>query len=399
MAPHLLGPHYSVTCSNCRAQHEIAWTPETDLEFVCSQCGTLQPRDPQLKPKLGDQVPLQSVVSDAQSFWTPRRFDVVVVVNGDDRSTSTETTDGRLREAGVIKRVIGLPGELLQFRYGDLYVDGRLVQKKWQDQVEQSVVVHRDDWAGSVDSILGWKPEGGGGWRRQNEGWIHQSPVEAAVGRLVYHHRRCVLTQQGFIPEAPIEDTLVYSQSRARKLNPVSDLMVTGRIKLTPKSRLSCALKAGSETVHVEWDYGRSIVRVRVPGRPQSVSAAVAWPSHKDLKIAFSCFDRKVTLVHEDRVVLEVDFSQVAYTSHRQGYSSQPVSFEAQGEVELKELSILRDLHLVGPYGDETNWDLGRRLESDEFFLVGDHLADSIDSRTSGRGWRRSEMLAWVPRD
>lgn len=399
MAPHLLGPHYSVTCSTCRAQHKIAWTPDTDLEFVCPQCGSLQPRDPQLKPELGDQVPLQSIVSSAPSIWTPKRFDVVVVSNEDDRFASTAAGEGLLRDAGVIKRVIGLPGELLQFRYGDLYVDGRLIQKKWQDQVQQRVAVHRDVGLPNVDPILGWKSEGGVGWSRHHQGWIHRNPVEGVVGRLVYHHRRCVLTQQGLVPEAPIEDTLVYSQSQARKLNPVSDLMVTGRIKLKPKSRLSCALKTGSETVHVEWDAGLSSVTVRVPGRTQPVSATVDWPSGPDLDMAFSCFDRKVTLVHDDRIALEVDFSQVAYTSRRQGYSSQPVSFEAEGEVELTELSIHRDLHLVGPYGDETNWELGRRLEPDEFFLVGDHLADSIDSRTSGRGWRRSQMLAWVPRD
>lgn len=221
--------------------------------------------------------------------------------------------------------------------------------------------------------------------------------MEASSSRLVYRHRRCVLTSQNLIQDAPIEDTLVYSQSNARRLNPVSDLIIQGRFKLTSQSRLTCDLKTGAETVGVQWDAASSQLLVVVPGRSQPVSTPIDLPADVELGMAVSCFDRKVTVVLGDEVVLEADFSDVDYTVRREDYSSRPVVFAAEGEVELGALSIFRDLHLVGPYGDETWWELGRRLEPDEFFLVGDHLAESIDSRTSGRGWRRSKILAWLP--
>ena len=393
MAPHLLGPHYAVTCTHCGGKHSIALTADTASEFVCSQCGTLQERDPQLKPQLGDQVQLRSLVNKTPNSWNPKRFDVVVVSTADERSSEFALSPDRQLRVGTIKRVIGLPGEPLQFRYGDLFVDGQLVQKSWTDQLRQGVLVHRDQ---TRVSPIGWQSEGPVGWSRHHQGWIHRNPVQGKAGRLVYRHRRCVLTSQNLVPEAPIEDTLTYSQGRARRLNPVSDLIIRGRVKLTPKSRLYCDLKTGAETIRVQWDTVSSQLQVDVPGRSQSISTPVALPDGEGLEMAISSFDRKVTVVHGDEIVLEADFSDVDYTSRREDYSSQPVNFHAEGDVELSALSIFRDLHLVGPYGDEIRWELGRRLESDEYFLIGDHLAESIDSRTSGRGWSRSEMIAWV---
>ncbi|MEC9115937.1 MAG: S26 family signal peptidase, partial [Planctomycetota bacterium] len=115
----------------------MAWESGLDKDFVCPQCGVRQYSEVVPQPVLGDRVDF--VLGEKE--WEPDRFDVVVVeASGPGKETEVNALPGG-DEQRLVKRIIGLPGETLAFRHGDLYIDDRLTRKSWNQQVQQSVLV------------------------------------------------------------------------------------------------------------------------------------------------------------------------------------------------------------------------------------------------------------------
>ena len=390
MAPHLLGPHVVWECATCGWEIPVAWEPGLVEDFVCPQCGVRQCSEVAPQPTLGDRV--EFVLGDQQ--WKPARFDVVVVEASAAGKETAVNVLPRVSEERLVKRIIGLPGESLEFRHGDLYIDDRLIRKSWYQQVQHSILVHRDFWRKDLQAKVGWEADLDAAWTRDMDRWFSQSQSGTKAGGLVYHHRRCVVTPNGEVPRAPVEDTLAYSQSQPRRLNPVNDLMLRGQLRMADASQLTCSLAVGDRRGSVIWDLDQQRVMTQVPGQFDFKSRKVHLPQREWAHFGISCFDRRLTVELQGVVIAEEDFVDDNYTNRRSGYSTEPIVLEACGEVEVQGLEIRRDLHLVGPYGDETQWELGRKLGEDEYFLIGDNLPDSIDSRISRRGVSRKQLLA-----
>ncbi|MEC8592381.1 MAG: S26 family signal peptidase, partial [Planctomycetota bacterium] len=167
-----------------------------------------------------------------------------------------------------------------------------------------------------------------------------------------------------------------------------------GQWRMADTSRLTCSLASGDRIVSVIWDLDQQRVMTKVPGQLDFGSKKIHLPQREWAHFGVSCFDRRLTVELQGVVIVEEDFVDKNYTNKRSGYSTEPIVLEASGEVEVQGLEIRRDLHLVGPYGDETQWELGRKLGEDEYFLIGDNLPDSVDSRISRRGVSRRQLLA-----
>ena len=159
-------------------------------------------------------------------------------------------------------------------------------------------------------------------------------------------------------------------------------------------SQLTCSMASGDRGVRVVWDLDQQVVRTQVPGQVDFKSRKIDLPHGRWSHFGVSCFDRRLCVEFQGAVIAEENFFDGDYTDQRSSYSTDPIVLEAHGEVSVQRLEIRRDLHLVGPYGDETLWELGRKLGADEYFLVGDNLPDSVDSRISRRGVSRSQILA-----
>ena len=152
MAPTLLGYHKRVTCPACRYEFpfgvafdesvddsgKIADSPQWAMCPNCGQGGIdvrTQPRNE------GDQLLVQK---DSYSFIPPKRWEVVVFRNPD------HPTDV------YVKRVAGLPGESVQVRHGDLYINGRLHHKHIKAQRAVRILVYDDRCSPQNDKF--WKP-------------------------------------------------------------------------------------------------------------------------------------------------------------------------------------------------------------------------------------------------
>ena len=114
MAPALMGPHVAPTCSRCGWVSHIGTDQLPAGGWVtCSKCAGLLKLD-ELPVAPGDTM---WVDRTAFLLRGPRRWDVVVFQCPNDATQL------------CVKRVVGLPGERVAFRDGEVLINDRLVTK------------------------------------------------------------------------------------------------------------------------------------------------------------------------------------------------------------------------------------------------------------------------------
>ena len=116
MAETLLGPHWDVVCGDCglRFAHG-ADAPRGSETAVCPNCGYREHRLPSDGEVSGDRLLVHKSVCALRS---PRRWEVVAFRRFDGK--------GRI----YVKRIVGLPGELVQIRDGDVYINGEIQARR-----------------------------------------------------------------------------------------------------------------------------------------------------------------------------------------------------------------------------------------------------------------------------
>lgn len=153
MAPCLLGFHKRVECPTCKHLFAFGVAYDTDepgeaeelqrsrSRAVCPNCGQtgIDLRD--VPRNHGDQL---LVNKQAYLYYKPRRWEIVVFRN-----------PAKAIEA-YVKRVVGLPGEQLQINDGDVFIDGQLVRKDYDQQRAMRILVHEHDHRPERDA--GYRP-------------------------------------------------------------------------------------------------------------------------------------------------------------------------------------------------------------------------------------------------
>lgn len=177
MAPTLLGYHHEVVCPDCgyhfargaRYPEDVNWPSEAvaqDLvgddarvaSTICPNC--LAAIDVSGLPvNEGDQLMVHKYAYDLRD---PRRWEVVVFRNPADVTQP------------YVKRVTGLPGEVVEIEGGDIYADGRLQRKPLDVQRALRILVddhdhqpHDEDpniqprWVAVEGEASSWSDDGG----------------------------------------------------------------------------------------------------------------------------------------------------------------------------------------------------------------------------------------------
>jgi signal peptidase I len=140
MAPTLYGNNFRVACARCdypfavgRSDGERASSDDTDIA-VCPVCGhSFEFSKGQTSD--GSKILVNKLL---YKLRRPERYEIVVFKYPKNQGES------------FIKRVVGLPGETIQIRRGDLYVNGALATKpdEVQDTVWQPYFDARYPWDG-----------------------------------------------------------------------------------------------------------------------------------------------------------------------------------------------------------------------------------------------------------
>jgi len=187
MAPTLPGFHKRVVCPSCRYEFAVgvsdgqpphrralAQPQEATSDskvgsqltagetVVCPNCGRDSIAINGLPRNQGDQL---LVDKNAYLFRSPRRWEVVVFRNPTRPSQA------------YVKRIVGLPGESVAVKQGDVWIDGQRARKNLAQQRAVRIPVY--DIRFTPQNDAGWQPrwvtdEEAPGWQREGGGFLIQ---------------------------------------------------------------------------------------------------------------------------------------------------------------------------------------------------------------------------------
>ena len=385
MAPTLLGLHKEVTCANCRYRFILGMDDRgRSARPVCPNCGQYAADSSDAVPSNGDRLLVQKFLFDLRS---PRRWEVAVF------QSTVEPTQA------YVKRVVGLPGETIQIRDGDLYVDGRIARKNLAAiRAMRQLVFDNDFLPDDSDRFPRWVFRRGrtrfseaSGWKAVGTSFVHVPSKNDGnlVDWLDYRHWDPDTARYG-----PIRDFYAYNGADVRSDNLIGDLILDAMVSPGPDARnLVVRINGRADSVFVTLPIdGPARPEVRRNGRfipPENAGKGLASTSTsisgtKPSRLEVAVVDRRLIVAVNGRLAFDpIDFNDFASGP---GPFASPISLGVQGgRLTVSNLKIYRDVYYTGtladapkrPFGVDTPYVLGRG----EYFVLGDNSPVSNDSR------------------
>ncbi len=384
MAFALWGAHRLVICPDCGFAFACeAQAPPPSPRAICPNCGSVIGGIDSLPDLDGDRL---LVDRWAFQFRRPRRWEIVAFRHPLEAKKI------------VIKRVAGLPGESLQIKNGDLYLNGQIQRKSLDCQRSMAVLVYD---AGYPPAVIPGRPALPPRWQVENEKsrWNsaqgrfshhpHPSPLpegEGTIDWLVYHNWRRTPNQKDEVQECPVTDIMPYNQGLPRReedVHVVSDLMLCFRLEaIAGQGKFFTRAIDGKDVFQVEIDPPSGVYRATRNGREISPENNGFVPNNKSLDVTVSLLDRQFLLAINNRTVFCLPLDDPISKTEP---TSQPfaIGVEQLG-TDVADLRIYRDVYYTHPIG----WDSRRgqdqpvQLAGNEYFVLGDNSSISEDSRT-----------------
>jgi signal peptidase I len=374
MAPALLGIHREVACADCGLPFPCGIDAgRTPPRAVCPNCGCSNDNFETLPNVPGDWLLLDR---EAFAFRPPRRWEVVAL------------RWPRRADAVVLKRVVGLPGESVEIRDGDVYIDGLIERKFLEQQRAMAILVHDAAHRPTREQSPPprWRAERPDSrWNASEKGFSHPAgPANIPIDWLVYHHAR--QSGKDFV-ESPVADVASYDPLRPRReedVHPVADLMLSFRLSGV----------SGQGIVYVRADDGREHFEARL-----HFDQAVPWyearrgrqpipngegnmsPGTDSRSIEVSLVDRQFLLAVDGRTVVRYPCEPSRLPTHS---TSIPFAIGIQGmEAAVDELRVYRDIYYTQPIKPSAPPTIVGSvvLGAGEYFVLGDNSPVSEDSR------------------
>lgn len=395
MAASLTGNHRTADCSRCGYPVRVGEPgpdarPVNFAKCVCPNCGkSLDLTDAAETP--GDRLLVDKTVYHARA---PRRWEIAVFHCPADLTKP------------YVKRVVGLPGEVIQVSGGDVYANGELLRK--------TLAQFREVRIPFFD--LNYPPPGG--W---HDRWLIDpptpkptafgptpKPVDAAILHddalhlaataepvwLTYRHWNLDTKT-----EEPVGDVLAYNgrpmenqekfASRPKKgfdleerPDPVHDFAVEFDLEVVAGNG-SVALWLGDSADTVRADLPIAIpsnVQISHTGGPRMIVADdLRLKPGKTYRVEFAFVDRRASLALDGKeVVAPLDLPFDPPARPQRGGKPRPFQMAASNvTVVVRNLRLYRDIH----YRTVGKADRGWPLPANEYFVLGDNSANSHDSR------------------
>jgi signal peptidase I len=365
MAPALLGPHREARCEACGMPLVCDAEDLTVDSLVCPNCGwpgnPLEPRTINGKRLFIDRATL--------GIRPPGRWEVFVF------RCSPHAQDY------CVKRIIGLPGESVEIREGDVYIDGRIARKTLVEQQASAMLVHDSAYR---DPRLPprWKAERtNSDWATSADGGWHRPAGDAkssATDWLTYVHSRRMPGSLDALEETPIRDDDPYNPDISRRLNDVTDVMLEARLRLAGNGELYLRAMDGRATFQLRIQSASGRATLERNGQEVQTAQIDARLIDRPVEIVLSTFDRRLLFAIDGR-------RQLIFDDDRSSAPPKPVSrpFAIAANrlaIAIERLRVLRDVYYTPP--TDTRQALSRQLGPDEYFVLGDNSPISVDSRS-----------------
>jgi signal peptidase I len=373
MAPALLGRHRACACPHC-GMTVVVGRPRADRDgrggeryyakAFCPNCGELVSHVGQAPETAGDQVLVNKA---AFAFRQPRRWEVVVF---------------RLFGMVFIKRVVGLPGESLMLRDGDVYVDGKLARKTFAQARTTCVPVFEQRF----QPVEGW----GERWEFQPDDGTNEGPDLLLDGRL----GRQTLTFRNGLPVdgkyPPFHDEYAYNGGLLAGSEPVHDFLIEADVEaLAGQGTLALRLCDGQDLVEVTLPVGRrkamemrtwpaNAKRPAIVEQQPRCSEAAGLLVGRSHRVEMAFVDRRFSVSVDGRLVVDnVDLPEPG----QRDAVDRPVQLEAHGAaVAIRNFRLCRDVHYTAR-GTHAVGGEAVLLGVEQYFVLGDNSPNSEDSR------------------
>lgn len=367
MAPVLLGFHHPLTCPECGHRWAIGRDASEipPARVTCPMCRSADLSVADIPWDAGDRV---LVLKGAYDLRPPKRWEMVVFRNPND-----------LRSA-YVKRAIGLPGESILIKEGDVFINGAIARKSFAELLRCALPVYDLSQAGRAPRAPARLHVTGDGstWSINGTSLLVAAADKSPSAMLEYRH----LDPWG--REGPIGDENEYNAAQFGTAGQeVSDLIIRAQVehqsgdgyfaivyRLSPHDVLE--LRVYPSRGRCEW--WENSVRVR-----QAITSP--WKG-QTREVILAYWDRRVG-VRVDGKPPWADWDRENGIGEPRGIS-RPVSLAARDfRGGVQEFRIDRDTHYRparrwgGRGGDETF-----HLGPDEYFMLGDNSAISNDSRS-----------------
>ncbi|TAJ19236.1 MAG: hypothetical protein EPO68_06560 [Planctomycetota bacterium] len=312
----------------------------------------------------GAHVPGELVLVRLRSDWRPRRFDLVVHERADQPDP-------------VVKRVVGLPGESVQIVAGDVVVNGA---RLGVDEPRAALVPLFDSRAQSLDELFAFERGAGTPWRLVGREFVFDGAASssgAPAAWCSYHpdvrdeYRR--LDGALSVGTEQVGDGAIALVARVANWGAAGEL----RLRWIRESQRYDARVGRTRIELLRGAADGSGVETSLAGAEFDAAAS------DELALSLVVRDHHVELWLDDARVLAAAEPASASAAAPQRAVGIRAAFGAAGlDAAFRDVRVLRDLHAIpsGEHGIAKPLTLG----PDEYFLLGDNSAHSLDSRSFG---------------
>jgi signal peptidase I len=379
MAETLLGMHFRVTCSDCGHEFDCdAHGVPGSHEVACPNCGFAHnPLTPQgMRP--ADQVLIDRWV---YLLGRPTRGDVVAFTHPDDDSYR------------VVKRIVGLPGEQIAIRRGDVIVDGQPWRKNLIALREIAIPVHDlklQPQKSTEDPTPHWQPASKDShWTERDGAFIYSGkrpPEGLNFDWLSFHYYRRLTAPTPHDQVMSIQDDDAYNHVGQRSFNDVHDVLLTCRASIAKYGCLVFAAVDGSDRFEVHMCHDEQKLKLLQNGVEQKVEFLPHRQYDEPISIEFALCDQQVLFGMDGRQILQHPYTRAGTAPGQQEPQLQVGG--AGARIRLSQLRVLRDLYYLEPLGTSAPWHAERPIPPGHYLVLGDNPPISTDSRQ----WPNAEV-------
>lgn len=240
MAPNLLGAHKRIECPDCgrRFPFGVAFDREVSTSPLvrCPNCQQPAIDVTEVPRNDGDQL---LVFKQSFDFRDPKRWEIVVFLNPANPLQA------------YVKRVVGLPGETIQVRDGDVFINGQLERKTLEKQRTLRIPVFDQEFlAQGADWLPRWMPDSG--WAQTERSFIRSLDDDPRFAWVQYRQWPRQVSED--VPSGPrslaphlISDCYGYNRIFGMdEEHPVRDLTITAKVDFPEHGKLASVLETGS---------------------------------------------------------------------------------------------------------------------------------------------------------